>query len=364
MADAEQTPPRWVRWVTRVALVAGAVGLIATVWLVGPSTIAGHLRAIGWWFAALIAVDLAMTSCDAAAVHSLMRPDDVPYGRVLIAQVSGRAVNAVTPGGNLGEALKASLLAEKSRGSHAVAAVMFCGLSSLCISLSMVAIGAPLTALLLDLHGALRLALLISGAAAAGVVVAIVLLVRRGMLESVGRFARRLRVVSARRLEKWTCKLAEVDEILSGASDPGARRRAALFVLASKTLGWFQTWLIVATAGYVLGVPELAAILSAGIVLGWISTIVPMGLGIAEGGNYGLFGIIGAPAALGVSLALARRVLQIFSAVIGFAVLGIYRLSTRRERASKRAARASKKSATEPPAASPSAVRARGTNAL
>jgi uncharacterized protein (TIRG00374 family) len=359
VGDADPTPPRWVRWVTRIALVAGAIGLIATVWLVGPSTIAGHLRTIGWWFAALIAVDLAMTCLDAAAVHSLTRGDGAPpYGRVLIAQIAGRAVNAVTPGGNLGEALKASLLAEQTRGSRVVGAVMFCGLASLCISLTMVAIGAPLTAILLDLHGAIRVALLVSGAIAAGVVVCVVLLVRRGMLESVGRFARRVRVLSDKRLEKWMAKLAEVDEVLSGQTDPAARRRAAAFVLASKSLGWFETWLIVATAGYFLGMPELAALLSAGIVLGWISTLVPMGLGVAEGGNYGLFGLIGPPAALGVSLALARRVLQIFSAIIGFAALGIYRLSRRGARYRRRSRERHQARAT------PSVARARRSDAL
>jgi uncharacterized protein (TIRG00374 family) len=356
VTDADPTPPTWVRWVTRIALVAGAVGLIATVWLVGPSTIAGHLRAIGWWFAALIACDLAMTCLDAAAVHALTRGDKAPpYGRVLVAQIAGRAVNAVTPGGNLGEALKASLLAEQTRGSRIVAAVMYCGLTSLCISLIMVSIGAPLTALLLDVHGGIRIALLVSGLVAAGIVIAVITLVRRGMLASVAKLARKLRVLSKKRLEKWQAKLGEVDEILSGTGHPGARKRATLFVLASKTLGWFETWLIVATAGYFLDLPELAALLSAGIVLGWISTIIPMGLGVAEGGNYGLFGLIGAPAALGVSLALARRVLQILSAVIGFATLGIYRLTTRKTRHRARKRRGAGKQ--------PSVVRARCSNA-
>lgn len=357
-AGANKTPqPRWVRWVTRLALLGGAIGLTATVWLVGPSTILGHLRAIGWWFAALIAVDLAMTCCDAAAVHSLIRADDGPsYGRVLVAQIAGRAVNAVTPGGNLGEALKASLLAEHGRGSLVVAAVLFCGLASLVISLATIAIGAPLTALLLDLHDGLRVVLLVAAAIAAAAVVAIVLLVRRGMLATFVGFASRLHIVSAKRRKRWAKKLGEVDATLSGQCDPPARKRATAFVLASKALGWFATWLICATAGYFLDVPELAALLSAGVVLGWISTLVPMGLGVAEGGNYGLFDVIGAPAALGVSLALARRVLQVFSAVIGFITLGAFRLNQRRAR--RRGARKSVRRG------SPSRLRARPSDVV
>jgi len=331
-ADAEQ-PPGWIRWVTRIALLAGVVGLVATVYLVGPRTIFGHLRAIGWWFAVLIAVDIAMTSLDAAAIHALTRgPGAPPYGRVVVAQLAGRAVNAVTPGGNLGEALKASILAEQTRGARVVAAVLYCGLSSLCISLAMIAVGAPLTAILMDLDPVTRIAMSIAGVFAAGVVVGVVVLVRRGMLASVVGFARRLRLVSAKRRKKWAVKLTEIDDRISGAADRQGRRRAIVFVALSKSLGWFSTWLTVATAGYVLDLPELAALLSAGIVLGWIAMVVPMGLGIAEGGNYGLFTLIGAPATIGVSLALARRVMQVLSAVTGFAVLGLYRLAQRTAR--------------------------------
>ena len=325
--------PSWLRWVTRIALIAGTVGWVATVYLVGPRTIYGQLRAIGGWFAALIAVGIGMTSLDAAAVYTLTKgPGAPPYSRVFIAQLAGSAVNAVTPGGNLGEVLKASILAEQTKGARVIGAVMYCGLSSLCISLVMIAIGAPLTAILMDLRDGIRLAMIAGGLVAAGVVIVVVVLVKRGMLRSVIGLAGRLRLVSAKRRKKWEAKLAEIDERISGTGDPRGRRRATLFVLLSKLLGWFSTWIIVATAGYMLDVPELAALLSAGTLLGWLSTLVPMGLGIAEGGNYGLFKLIGAPASLGVSLALAHRVLQVFAAIIGFTVLGLYRLSQRTAR--------------------------------
>ena len=320
---------------TRIALVAGAIGLVLTVWVVGPRTIGGHLAAIGWWFAALLAVDALMTLCDAAAVHGLARgPGGPSYPRVVVAQVSGRAVNAVTPGGNLGEALKASLLAEHADAPRVVAAVLYAALTSFGVSLALISVGAPLTAVVLDLHGGLRVALVVAGVVAAAVLVTLIVLVRRGMLHALVWVAEKLHLVSHERRARWEDKLVEIDERLRGVRDPGRMRRATLFVVASKTLGWFSSWLIVAAAGYQLGLGELAALLSAGVVLGWLSTLVPMGLGIAEGGNYGLFSIIGAPPALGVSLALAKRVLQIVYAIIGFAVLAGYRVGERRDRAS------------------------------
>ena len=343
MAESEQKdktatdgPPAWVRWVTRIALVAGAAGLAITVWLVGPRTIAGHLLEIGWWFAALFAVDALMTVCDAAAIHSLMRGPGAPsYPRVLVVMLAGRAVNAVTPSGNLGEPLKASLLAERSTGSNAVAAVLFMDIASACISLVVIAIGAPLTTFLLALPPAVDGLMLAAGALAAVAVVTLIVLVRRGMLVSLVHIAGQLRIISAKRRQKWGKKLKEIDARLQGTADPAGRRRATLFVLISKTLGWAATWLTVAAAGHWLTPAQLVALLSAGIVLAWISTIVPMGLGVAEGGNYGLFDLIGVAPALGVSLALARRLTQISAAVVGFSVLGISRLVDRRARRRK-----------------------------
>lgn len=322
--------PAWLRWVTRIVLLAGAIGLIATVYLVGPATILAQLRAIGPWFAVLIAADVAMTSLDAAAIHGLTRGTGAPpYARVVIAQLAGRAVNAVTPGGNLGEALKASILSEQTKTARVVAAVMYCGLCSLCISLAMVAVGAPATAVLMDLEPPARIALCVGGLASAAVMIALIMLVRRGMLASVVAVAARLRLVSRKRRKAWAARLADIDVRLGRDGDHRGRTQAILLVLLSKTLGWGTTWLTVAVVGYTLELPELTALLSAGVVLGWMSTVVPMGLGVSEGGNYALFAMIGAPASLGVSLSLSRRVMQVLLAVVGFSVLALYRLSQR-----------------------------------
>jgi uncharacterized membrane protein YbhN (UPF0104 family) len=73
---------------------------------------------------------------------------------------------------------------------------------------------------------------------------------------------------------------------------------------------------------------QFLALLSAGLLIAWISTIVPMGLGLSEGGNAALFTLIGAPASLGLALALARRVNQVVFAAIGFIVLAADRVGT------------------------------------
>ncbi|MCX5743538.1 MAG: flippase-like domain-containing protein [Proteobacteria bacterium] len=315
---------------TRLALLAGVIGLVVTVWAVGPGTIVDNLRHIGPWFLALFALDIVISAVDAAAIYALTRGDDAPpYSRVLVAQLAGRAVNAATPGGNLGEALKAGLLSEETRPPRVIFAVMYCGLASLCISLAMIAVGAPVTAVLLDLHAGLRITMFVAGGIAAGVVVAIVVLVRRGILKNLVGLAGRLHIVSWRRRHRWKATLTEIDERFRANAGATGQRRAAALVLLSKSLSWGSTWVTVAIAGYLLDVSELAALLSAGVVLGWVSMLVPMGIGVAEGGSYGLFALIGAPPSLGVSVAFASRVLQVLAIMLGLVVLGLFRLKQR-----------------------------------
>ena len=51
----------------------------------------------------------------------------------------------------------------------------------------------------------------------------------------------------------------------------------------------------------------LVGMLSVGVLIGWISSIVPFGLGVADGGNYALFGVLGATGENGVFVTMLGR---------------------------------------------------------
>jgi hypothetical protein len=353
----DAAPPGWARWVSRISLVVALIAMTATIWAVGPGEIVAQLLAIGAGFVVIVAIEATSTVLDARAIYAVTRDHrELGFGRVLMAQIAGRAVNAVTPGGNLGEATKASVLTGSTSTTRAVAAVLFCGLASVIVQLAVIAIGAPLTAILLPLPAALRGALIGTGLLAGAVAVGLAILVRRGMLSSLIRVAVGLRLVSARRRARWRDKLATIDDRLRGAG--GGRRAAVVYVIASKLLTWGSLWLIVAFAGYRMSIGELAALLSAGVVLTWISTLVPLGLGVTESGNYALFSALGAPPAFGVTLALARRVNQILYAAIGFTLLATMRVSATARRVAQR--RKSRSTSCPPePRSHPSSLRPR-----
>jgi uncharacterized protein (TIRG00374 family) len=324
-----ETTPHWMRWITRLSLVVGIVALVITIWLVGPSTILAHVRAIGWFFVLILATDVASSLCDATALYFMVHgPGEPTWLECVVAQLAGRGVSTVTPGGNLGEALKVSLLSTRCSPKRIVAGVMYVGLMLGVFSFAVIAIGSGATVFLFDMPPVAKLAVLVGAAVAAAIAVGIVVLMRHGMLSTLSNVLARLHLISKERRAKWNKTLEEIDTRLRG-QDGKDRNHAIAFIAISQLLQKFLTVLVIFATGYMLSPGQFLALASAGVLLGWISTVIPFGLGISEGGNVALFSLIGAPVALGIALALARRVNQVVFAVVGFSVLMADRVGRR-----------------------------------
>ena len=321
--------PGWLTWVTRISIVIGVVALIATVWWVGPAIILDRLRQIGWFFVVLIALEMVSSAFDGTAIYYMADGPGRPSWRhSVIAQIVGRGVNSVTPGGNLGEVLKVGLLSQRCSPKRIVAAVMYINLMRLVMQFAVIAVGVVATAFMFDMPRSLMLLLVGGGVVSAGISFTIFYLMRRGMLSTITNALSHVRIISKKRRESWNKTLEEVDTRLKG-HDNQHRTKALACIAASQVLEKGLAWVTIYAAGYILGPGQFLALLSAGVLLSWISTIIPMGLGISEGGNVALFTMIGAPAPLGLALALARRVIQIVFAAVGFAVLAADRVTTR-----------------------------------
>jgi uncharacterized protein (TIRG00374 family) len=322
--------PDWLRWITRVSIVFGVIGIGVTAYVVGVDTILDHLRAIGPWFVVLLLCEAVATCCDSYAVFLLTRGEGEPSLRdVVVAQFAGRAVNSVTPASNLGEALKVSLLARNCSTGRVTAAVLYAVLASVTMSLTVIAVGTAATAFLFSVPVIAKVALCAAALVSACLGATVVVLVRRGMLTTLTALLARVRVISSARQERWNERLQDLDSRLRGDVGTDHRRGAVLSIAASQVIQKALTYVTVLAAGYELAPGQFLALLSAGVVLGWIATIIPMGLGISEGGNVALFALMGAPTALGVALALARRVNQVVFALLGFTILAADRVASR-----------------------------------
>jgi len=67
----------------------------------------------------------------------------------------------------------------------------------------------------------------------------------------------------------------------------------------------------------------IIGVLSVGVLIQWISQIVPMGLGLADGGNYALFDLVGATGAYGVVITVLNRARSITVAILGLGAMAV-----------------------------------------
>jgi len=94
-------------------------------------------------------------------------------------------------------------------------------------------------------------------------------------------------------------------------------------VILSRLTSMSLSLLILHAVGEQITVGFVAAYTVGGFVIYMMSTLVPMGLGISEGGNYWLFRALGENPARGVTLVVARRVTLVLYAGIGLVLVAV-----------------------------------------
>ncbi len=316
-------------------LVVGAGALAWMLHQLGWDNVRRVLRGVGGWFGLIVAFDLAALACEAAAIHQFMRPEQrmVAYWRVLAAQLSGRAINILTPGGALGEATKVTLLVAHAPRGRVVSSIVLLNVAALYLSVAILAVGVPITALLVDLPSPLDVVVWIGLGSVLAIVAAIAVVIQRGALGTVLGMARGLRLISPARRESWTARLVEVDRHLrelQSSRTPGTRSGLAL-VAAARLCSWSATTIVLIAVGVTVGPTLLVGVLSVGVLIGWMSAVVPFGLGVADGSNYALFAVLGAPASAGVFVTLVGRARSLSLALLGVVVMAVAHVSSRLE---------------------------------
>jgi hypothetical protein len=309
--------------VTRGSLVIAAVALVWTIHATGLATLWTNFQKIGWWWLAVVPIEAVITTLDALAIRAFLSPDRVKLRTAVLAQLSGRAVNAVAPTGSLGEAIKVSVLTEHVSQSRAVATILLYNVVGFTVELATVAVAAPFMALLLPMPSSVRWLMIISAIVCAAISFGLYALVRRGMLASVTGLAVRLRILSKARYERWRERLSAVDDKVRVTT--GARTRDRVFGIALVTISRLTSMtlslLLLHAMGGAITVAFVAAYTVGGFVIYMVGSMVPMGIGVSEGGNLELFKLLGADWRAGVTLVEARRTTLVVYAAIGLVLL-------------------------------------------
>lgn len=316
-----------MRRVARILFVAVGLAAIAALLLaVGPRTVAAMLRRAGWSFAAVSALYAVHQAVRAAALWRALPRSPASFLQVLRVRFSGETVEALTFTG--------PLLAEPAKGwflqdygvtvPDAFAAVALEYLMYVVVSawLAAAAFGFLLGRGLLPRY--------LTWPAACAVVLMVlftvgffaVMLRRRGVLVASMRWIG----VSLRRERTMAAAIARVEpteRLLVGFLQDYPARSGQILVLegAAHALLALEIWAVLVALRQMLSVLD-CVIIEGGIkVVSAAFFFVPGQLGAAEGGYAVLAAAVHLPAAVGVTLALVRRVRTLVVAIPGIFLL-------------------------------------------
>ena len=316
-----------------VAFVVGLVALTFVIDQLGWGSITRAVVGTGSWFAVIAAIDLLSVLCDARGVYCILRPlAPIPYLRVFAAQASGVAINRLTPGNSIGEPLKVTMLMAHVPEEAAVSAIVTYNLVALCVSVSGIAVGVPLTLLTLDLAPRVELLVWIGTAVMIAFVLGLIVLVRRGGVATLITAGERIHLVATERATRWRERVVAIDDNLRKFGD-AASRHAVIFAVASRILNWSGTLVVLHVSQVPLTPSLVIGMLSVGILITWMSNVIPFGLGLAEGGNYALYGALGSSPASGLHFTMINRVRTCVLAAMGLTVMAIANAVARSRRA-------------------------------
>lgn len=338
---ARAIPPRRLNRLSQLfnlAMLATGAGALAWIlWAIGWHRIANMIDGIGTWFLVVFALDVVALCMDAAGLHAFMRPEArmVSYVRVLGTQASGRAINVLTFGGALGEVTKLTMLDAFAPRARVVSSLVLLNLTQVFLSVLGIMLGTPVMFLLVELPRGILLTVLIGVALVVPPVVALAVLVRRGAASTIVAVLRSTRAISSERAVAWTHRLTDVDahirELVASRS-PGTWRGIG-WLVTSKLVTTCSSLVLLRAAEVDLSLALFVTSMSLGVLIQWVSQIVPMGLGLADGGNYALYDLVGASGAHGVIVTMANRARSLAVAILGLGAMAIMSILQRIARA-------------------------------
>lgn len=326
--DPEGEPkPRspWSRIFNLAMFVAGGVGLYFMLRTTSWEELRPVLVGVGNYAGIILALDLAALCCDAAAWHSFMRPEArmVSYPRVLGAWASGRAINVLTPFGALGEATKVTMLLDRAPKARVLSSIVLLNVAVLYFSVTVMLIGIPITLLLVDVPPGIKVIVGIGVAVLVPLMVMLGFVIQRGAISTLVGTLRNTRLISAERAADWKERLKEVDRHIRElhAHRTSGTRRGIAFVALSKLVTYTSTCVLIHAVGVSLSPALVIAVLSVGVLIQWIASVVPLGLGIADGGNYALYSLLGATGEQGLFVTMLNRARSVCVAILGLGAM-------------------------------------------
>jgi hypothetical protein len=302
--------------------VAALTALVLVVRHIGPGTIAGLIRQVGWSFWLITLLYAGHTALRGVALWQTLPPGAIPLLDVIGIRFGAEGVEMLTlTGPFLAEPAKAWLL--HRRGIDTPAAFGAVAAEYLLYNLAAAWLGAGALAVLLS-RGALVRGLnvpaqgLLAGIAALTIGCAVTAVTGRGIVaSSVHAIARR---VAPRRAEAATARVRRVEGVLVAVLHDDPRRLAAMLAVELAGHALLVLEIMVALDALRLDAGLGSAFVIEGAVkwIGGLFFFVPGQVGVSEGIYAMLLPAVGLPAAAGVTIALVRRARALIVGGLGF----------------------------------------------
>jgi hypothetical protein len=305
-----------------LVMVAALTALVLVVRHIGPGTIAGLIRQVGWSFWLITLLYGAHTALRGVALWQTLPAGAIPLLDVIGIRFGAEGVEMLTlTGPFLAEPAKAWLL--HRRGIDTPAAFGAVAAEYLLYNLTAAWLGAGALAVLLS-RGALVRGLnvpaqgLLVGIAALTIACAVTAVTGRGIVaSSVHAIARR---VAPRRADAATARVRRVEGVLVAVLHDDPRRLAAMLAVELAGHALLVIEIMVALDALRLDAGLGSAFVIEGAVK-WIGALfffIPGQVGVSEGIYAMLLPAVGLPAAAGVTIALVRRARAFIVGGLGF----------------------------------------------
>jgi uncharacterized protein (TIRG00374 family) len=289
-----------------------------------------NLIRVGWRFIAILAVYVLGMTANSVVWLFIIDPQAsrARLRHVLGAHWAGAAINGLTPGSNLGDVLKGTLLKGRVDGDETVASLVTLNLLSSATGQVFVVAGLLICLAFVQFPTWLILSLLGAALMLFLPLILIYLLLRRGLVSRLARFLGRLPLVKIKNPEKLLTRARSVDQRIRSfrKQRPDRFRLAVLWYFGVRLLQVAEVWILLTAllpgiAPYRLLLLALLTQTTSQLV-GWAMTLVPGQLGVAEGASTLLFKLAGFDPVVGLSMELARRIRRLVGIAIGL-VIGV-----------------------------------------
>jgi uncharacterized protein (TIRG00374 family) len=305
--------------------VFGAALLAYLLYAFGSVKVWLDLKAIGWRFVPIVALEVLVSGFNARAWwHTLPRPTrHGTFPRLFLVQLAGNALNDTVPGAPVGgEPVKVLLVNEQFPVSVATASRLSTKLALSLSRMLFVVMGMLAASWSLKFDRLPVRSLTVAFLLTAAGVGAFMLLQVRGLSGPARRAAGRLRFLGGW-VERLEHGLGRVDEHL----DDLYRARPLDFVasivlgLIGLSLGVVQIWLMLGWIGLERDWLSSLTIEAFSVLVSFVAFAIPGSLGVQEGGKVLICAALGLPASAGLSMGVAFRVNNTVNLMIGLAVL-------------------------------------------